>query len=231
VIPVPFTTETVAEALAEVRARIERAGGGPHVEILPVTKGFGPEAIEAVMAAGATAIGENYVQELIGKLDALAGRGAPMPAVHLIGQLQTNKVRHAAGRIACYESVDRAKLATEIARRDPGAWVLIQVDTAGEPGKGGCPVEALDELADHVRGLGLTLDGLMTVGPTEGGPEAARTGFRAVRAAADRLGLTTCSMGMTADLEVAVQEGSTRVRVGTALFGARAVHPGHHEAR
>jgi pyridoxal phosphate enzyme (YggS family) len=220
------TSDTVAAALADVRARIAAAGGTADVEILPVTKGFGPDAIEAALAAGATAIGENYVQELLGKLDALAERGVPAPAVHLIGQLQTNKVRHAAGRVACYETVDRAKLATEIARRDPGATVLIQVDTSGEPRKGGCPLDQVAALADHVRGLGLALDGLMTVGPTgvtlePGGAEVARAGFRSVRALVDRLGLRTCSMGMSADLEVAVEEGSTRVRVGTALFGNR----------
>ena len=221
-----FTSDSVAAALAEVRARIATAGGAADVEILPVTKGFGPDAIEAALAAGAPAVGENYVQELLGKLDALADRGVVAPAVHLIGQLQTNKVRLAAGRVACYETVDRAKLATEIARRDPGATVLIQIDTSGEPGKGGCPLDAGDALADHVRALGLALDGLMTVGPTaatvdRGATETARSGFRAVRATVDRLGLRTCSMGMSGDLEVAVEEGSTRVRVGTALFGNR----------
>jgi pyridoxal phosphate enzyme (YggS family) len=220
------TFDSVAAALAEVRARIAAAGGGADVEILPVTKGFGPDAIEAALAAGAAAVGENYVQELLGKLDALAERGVAAPAVHLIGQLQTNKVRLAAGRVACYETVDRTKLATEIARRDPGATVLIQIDTSGQPGKGGCSLDAVDALADRVRALGLALDGLMTVGPTTatGDPraaEASRSGFRAVRATVDRLGLRTCSMGMSGDLEVAVEEGSTRVRVGTALFGNR----------
>lgn len=219
-----ITAEAVRTALDTVRERIRRAGGTDDVEILPVTKGFGPDAIAAAIAAGARAVGENYVQEMVAKLDALAVGGQAPPPVHLIGQLQTNKVRLAAGRVACYESVDRAKLATEIARRQPGATVLIQVDTTGEPGKGGCPLTELDALVEHVRGLGLVLDGLMTVGPTHGGPEAARPGFRAVRAAVDRLGLRTCSMGMTADLEVAVAEGATRIRVGTALFGPREPH-------
>lgn len=215
-----FTDESVAEALAGVRQRVRAAGGDDHVEILAVTKGFGPEAILAAAAAGAPAIGENYVQELVRKLDALAG--APeLPAVHLIGQLQTNKVRHTAGRVAVYETVDRPSLAAELAKRVPGATVLIQVATTGAVGKGGCPLADLDGLADEVARLGLQLDGLMTVGPTEGPPEDARTGFRAVRAAVDRMGLRTCSMGMSGDLEVAVEEGSTRVRVGTALFGNR----------
>ena len=213
------TPESVAAALADVRARIA-AVGGDGVDILAVTKGFGPDAIATAAAAGVTAIGENYVQELVAKLDALAGTPG-LPAVHLIGQLQTNKVRHTVGRVAVYETVDRSSLATELAKRVPGATVLIQVSTDDEPGKGGCPLDQLDPLVDTVRELGLVLDGLMTVGPTAGGPEAARPGFRATRAAVDRLGLRTCSMGMSADLEVAVEEGSTRVRVGTALFGAR----------
>lgn len=208
----------VAAALSEVRARIERAGGGPDVAILPVTKAHGREAIDAVRAAGCAAIGENYAQELLAKRDACGGL-----EVHFIGQLQTNKVRQLAGLVGVYETVDRLKLAREIARRDPGVSVLIQVDTTGEPGKGGCPLDRLDDLVGEVRALDLDLVGLMTVGPTEGGPEAARPGFRAVRAAAERLGLRECSMGMTADLEVAVEEGSTQIRVGTALFGSRRV--------
>lgn len=208
----------VAAALERVRERIRRAGGGDEVAVLPVTKAFGREAIDAARAVGCTAVGENYAQELLAKREACAGL-----EVHFIGQLQTNKVRQLAGLVAVYETVDRAKLAREIAKRDPGARVMIQVDTTGEPGKGGCPLDDLDALVDTARSLDLDVIGLMTVGPTEGGPEAAREGFRAVRSAADRLGLAHCSMGMTADLEVAVEEGSTQVRVGSALFGPRPV--------
>lgn len=208
----------VAAALERVRERIRSAGGGDEITILPVTKAFGREAIDAARACGCTAIGENYAQELLAKQEACAGL-----EVHFIGQLQTNKVRQLAGLVAVYETVDRAKLAREIAKRAPGARVMIQVSTTGEHGKGGCPLDDLDELVADVRRLDLDLVGLMTVGPTEGGPEAARTGFRAVRAAVDRLGLAQCSMGMTADLEVAVEEGSTQIRVGSALFGPRPV--------
>ena len=211
-----FDATTVAEALARVRDRIAAAGGDDGVAVLAVTKGFGAEAIEAALAAGCVAIGENYAQELLAKRDAAA-----RAEVHFIGQLQTNKVRQIAGLVDVYETVDREHLARELAKRDPGARVLVQVDTSGEPGKGGCPLADLDGLVAIVNEMGLDLRGLMTVGPTEGGPDAARAGFRAVRAAVDRLGLDICSMGMTADLEVAVQEGSTQIRVGTALFGAR----------
>jgi PLP dependent protein len=210
---------TVAEALQRVRDRIEAAGGDDAVAVLAVTKGFGSEAIDAALAAGCKAIGENYAQELLAKREA-----AEHAEVHFIGQLQTNKVRQVAGLVDVYETVDRARLANEIGRRDPGARVLVQVDTTGEPGKGGCLLADVDALVEVVHAAGLDLRGLMTVGPTEGGPEAARAGFRSVRAAVDRLGLTVCSMGMTDDLEVAVQEGSTQIRVGTALFGVRPVH-------
>ncbi|MFZ8997812.1 MAG: YggS family pyridoxal phosphate-dependent enzyme [Ilumatobacteraceae bacterium] len=208
----------IGAALAVVRARIRSAGGGDGVSILPVTKSFGSEAIEAVRAAGGRAIGENYAQELLAKRSSCQGL-----EVHFIGRLQSNKVRQLAGLVAVYESVDRARLADEIARRDPGASVMLQVDTSGEPGKGGCAIEDLDDLVRHVRRLPLLLVGLMTVGPTVGGPEAARAGFRTVRAAASQYGLEQCSMGMTADLEVAVEEGSTQIRVGSALFGERPV--------
>jgi pyridoxal phosphate enzyme (YggS family) len=216
----------VRAGLAEVRRRIVSAGGGDDVSILAVTKAFGPEVIAVAVAAGCTAIGENYAQELVAKRDALAAH--PGLGVHFIGQLQTNKVRQLAGIVSVYETVDRARLAREIAKRDPGAVVMIQVDTSeltgdDADGKGGCPLAELDPLADEVRGLGLELCGLMTVGPTSGGPAAARPGFEAVRAAVDRLGLPRCSMGMSGDLEVAVECGSTEVRVGTALFGSRPV--------
>ena len=97
----------------------------------------------------------------------------------------------------------------------------MQVDTTGEPGKGGCPLDEVANLVAAANVAGLRVEGLMTVGPTEGGPAAARHGFRAVRALTTQLGLRVCSMGMTDDLEVAVEEGSTQVRVGTALFGWR----------
>jgi pyridoxal phosphate enzyme (YggS family) len=217
----------VAERLAVVRERIVRAGG-IGVQVVAVTKTFGIDAVRAAHAAGADAIGENYAQELVAKFAELArGENAAPPGdrstlpVHFIGQLQSNKVRSVAPYVQVYETVDRASLAAEIAKRAPGATVLVQVSTTGEPGKGGCPPHDVAALVDRIRAIGLVPAGLMTVGPTEGGPEAARAGFRSVRTLLDELGLTVCSMGMTDDLEVAVQEGATQVRVGSALFGAR----------
>lgn len=206
----------VADRLAAVRERIERAGG-EGVTVLPVTKTFGVEACWAAYRAGCAAVGENYAQEVVSKLG-----GVERPfGVHFIGQLQTNKVRMLAPIVSCYETVDRASLVDELAKRAPGASVLLQVDTSAEPGKGGCAVANVPALLDHARSQGLHVRGLMTVGPTTGGPEAARPGFRIVRRLLDTLGLEVLSMGMTDDLEVAVQEGSTQVRVGSALFGAR----------
>lgn len=208
--------ELVRTRLVEVYDRIARAGG-TGVTVLPVTKTFGVEACWAAYRAGCPAVGENYAKEIVAKF---GGIDRPF-GVHFIGQLQTNKVRMLAPIVAVYETVDRLSLAAELGKRVPGARVMIQVDTTGEPGKGGCRLAEVPALVESAARAGLEVIGLMTVGPTEGGPEAARPGFRAVRALIDRLGLTVCSMGMTSDLEVAVQEGATEVRVGSALFGAR----------
>ncbi len=211
----------VAERVAEVRRRIVAAGGGHDVELLAVTKTFAVDAVLAAQRAGVRAIGENYAQEAVAKLAAARADGTLTVDVHFIGRLQTNKVRALAGVVDVVESVDRPSLVDELAKRMPRGRILVQVDTAGEAGKGGCPPGEVESLVERAAERGLEVLGLMTVGPTNGGPEAARPGFRAVRALLDRLGLRVCSMGMSADLEVAVQEGATEVRVGSALFGAR----------
>lgn len=216
----------VAERLAAVRARLDAAGGNA-VEILPVTKGFDASAIAAARSVGFASIGENYAQELLAKREECAGM-----RVHFIGQLQTNKVRQIADVVDVYETVDRDRLVREIAKRAPGAHVLVQVvpdDT--DPGKGGCRLDRADELIEQARTAGLHVRGVMAVGPTEGGPQAARPIFGAARALVDRHGLEACSIGMSADLEVAVEEGSTQVRVGTALFGPRPVPARREQGR
>jgi pyridoxal phosphate enzyme (YggS family) len=209
----------VRDRLASVEARI-RAAGGTGVDVLAVTKGFGAAAIDAAVAAGCRRIGENYAQELVEKLH-LVDSQTTLPEIHFIGRLQSNKVRLLTGIVDVYESVDRMSLVDAIAKRDHGARVLVQVDTSGDPGKGGCPTRDVSTLVAAAVDAGLRVEGLMTVGPTEGGPEASRRGFREVRDLTSQLGLGVCSMGMTGDLEVAVEEGSTQVRVGTALFGWR----------
>jgi PLP dependent protein len=206
----------LAERLERVRQQIAGAGGS-DVEILGVTKGHPSEVVEAAAAVGLRSVGENYAQELVGKF-----KGLSLDlAVHFIGQLQSNKVRQVVDLVDVYETLDRPSLATALAKRASGARVLVQVNTTGEAGKGGCPPDDVPALVTQASSLGLTVEGLMTVGPTVGGPEAARPGFRLVRGLCDKLGLTTCSMGMTDDFVVAVQEGSTRVRLGSALFGMR----------
>ena len=207
-----------AERLQRVRHQITDAGGS-NVEILAVTKGHPIAVVEAARDVGLTAVGENYAQELVAKF---AGRVRDV-AVHFIGQLQTNKVRQIVDLVDVYETLDRPALAAELAKRSPGARVLVQVNTTDEPTKGGCPPGDVAGLVARATAAGLTVDGLMTVGPTTGGPEAARAGFRVVRGLCDTLGLATCSMGMSDDFVVAVQEGSTRVRLGSVLFGMRPV--------
>lgn len=220
--------------LESVRSRLRAATAAP-IKIVLVTKGFGPEAMLAARRAGIHDIGENYVQELVGKLEWLTDHEPPSTiaslSVRMIGQLQTNKVRQLAGRIARYDTIDRSSLAREVARRDPGARVLIQVNTTGEPGKGGVPIGELDALVEDAQALGLNLEGLMTVGPTEGGPDRARSGFAEVRGAVDRLGLRVCSMGMSGDLEIAAAEGATEVRIGSAVFGPRTVRVSGEQVR
>ena len=175
------------ERLAAVEARI-RAAGGTGVDVLAVTKGFGADAIGAAVAAGCRRIGENYAQELIDKLRQRDESG-PMPEIHFIGRLQSNKVRSLTDVVDVYESVDRPSLVAAIAKRSPGARVLVQVDTTDEPGKGGCPLGEAANLVTAAVDAGLRVEGLMTVGPTEGGPAAARDGFRAVRALDDATGV------------------------------------------
>lgn len=213
----------VAERAAAVRDRIAAAGGDPAVvRLLAVTKGFGPDEVLAALGAGLVDVGENYAQELAAKAaDEAVATAEPPPRWHFIGVLQRNKVRLVADRVHLWQSVDRLALGAEIAKRAPGAAVLVQVDLAGLPGRGGCQPGEVPDLVAGLADLGLDVRGLMAVGPP-GPPEDARPGFALVARLADRLGLPERSMGMTGDLEVAVAEGATMVRVGTALFGPRA---------
>jgi len=216
--------DDIGARLRQIRDRIdgvERAWSH-QVAVVGVTKGFGDDAVVAAVAAGCDAIGENYAQELLDKratIERLA------PEVHFIGRLQRNKVRQLAGIVDVWCSLDRASAIDEVAKRAPGRRVMIQVDTTGDPGKGGCDVGEVASLVERATERGLIVRGLMTVGPTGADSEAARPGFRRVRALVDDLGLAECSMGMSGDLVVAVEEGSTEVRLGTALFGARPPRP------
>ena len=219
----PVTVAEVEARLALVRRRIVDAGGDPEaVTICAVTKGFGPQVAGVAVAAGLADVGENYAQELVAKAEALAATAATDRQVrwHMIGPVQRNKVRRLAPHVWCWQTVDRVEVAAEIADRAPGARVCIQVNATGEDSKRGVPPDEVGRLADQVRALGLDLRGLMTVGPTSADVDP-RPCFDAVRQLADDLELPERSMGMSRDLEAAVACGSTMVRVGTALFGAR----------
>jgi len=214
---------TVAENLSAVRERIARAGRDPQdVAIVAVTKGFDADRCLEALAAGLTVLGENRVQEALPKMEAV-----PNAVWHLIGHLQTNKVRQAAGRFELIHSVDSLRLAEHIARIDPRQQVLIEVNAAREPQKSGVAPEEAVELAASVAVL-LDVRGLMAMGPAHGDPKAAFMETRRLRdEAQQRLGreLPILSMGMSADFEAAVASGSTMVRLGQLLFGPR---PGDH---
>jgi pyridoxal phosphate enzyme (YggS family) len=212
---------SIEARLEHVRQRIVDAGGDvAAVTIVAVTKGFGAAEVATAVDAGLRDVGENYAQELRAKISALDAATKAAARWHFIGRLQTNKVRSIADDVALWQSVDRPELAPEIAKRAHHAAVLVQVNTSGEAQKGGCEPEDAADLVLRCRDLGLVVRGLMCVGPA-GPPDDARPAFRTLASLADRLGLDERSMGMTDDLEIAVREGSTMVRVGTALFGDR----------
>ena len=217
----PIRVADVAARLAALRARITAAGRDPDdVTIMAVTKAFGPDAVDAALAVGLETLGENYVQEMVAKSPLVTVPVGVRPQWHFIGRLQRNKVRLLAGLVDVIETLDRSSLAREIARRLPAQRVFVQVNISGEPQKGGCAVGEVEALVGEARELGLRVEGLMGVAAA-GDLSRAREQFRTLRELADDLGLEQRSMGMTADLEAALAEGSTIIRVGSALFGPR----------
>jgi pyridoxal phosphate enzyme (YggS family) len=213
----PVDPAAVARNVDDVRTRIERAAGDRPVRLIAVTKGFGADAVRAAVAAGVHDIGENYVQELEGKAATLDD---PSIRWHLIGRIQRNKVRRVAGIVQLWQTVDRGEVGAEIAARAPGAAVLVQVNASGEEQKAGCRPEDTPALVDDLRARGLDVRGLMTIGPADD-PASTREAFRRVSALVADLALPELSMGMSDDLEIAVECGATMVRIGRGLFGAR----------
>ena len=223
--------EDLLKNIAEWREKIGNASakwGG--AEICGVSKTIDPETINLAWEGGIRTLGENRVQELLGKLDALN----PEYRIHLIGQLQTNKVKSIIDRVDMIQSVDRDALAIEIDRRAKAVGrampVLVQVNIAREPQKAGIAEEQLLPFLERLSGMeGLRVEGLMAIMPIAEDPEAVRPYFRRMRAWFDRLRdadlphvrMNTLSMGMSDDCLVACQEGATMVRLGRALFGAR----------
>jgi hypothetical protein len=207
----------LSERLGEIRDRITGAGGDPNsITLVAITKDFGPDVVNAAVHNGLTELGENLVDQLAAKAEAVTGD----VRWHYLGRVQRNQVRKIASHVALWQAVDRIAAGDEIAKRAPGAAVLVQVNISGESQKHGAAAQEVPQLVDDLRALGLEVRGLMAVGPT-GPPEAARPGFRGLVALADRLALPVRSMGMTDDLEVAVQEGTTMIRIGRGLFGPR----------
>jgi len=211
--------ENLARVQERIRAACSRAGRHRDtVQLVAVSKGQPIEAVLLAFAAGQTAFGENYAQELHEKADAL-----PEAEWHFIGALQTNKVKIVVGHAALVHTCDRVSLARELSKRAEAKnlvqRVLLEVNVGREPQKGGALPEQVDALHAAVREMErLRCEGLMCIPPPDQDP---RPHFRALRQMRDRLGLRELSMGMTADFEVAIEEGATIVRIGTAIFGER----------
>lgn len=213
--------ESFAARLQRIASRIADAGGDERIQIVGVAKGHPRAAVDAAVRAGLRIVGESYAQEVVGKYVA-ALDGAEL---QFIGHLQSNKVRALAGRVGLVASVDRPSLVDELAKRMPGVRVFVQPNLTADTTKSGCAPQDTAELVERCSAAGLRVEGLMTIGPASGEPYETRRVFRTLRTMVDRLGLTQCSMGMSDDLEIAVGEGATQVRVGTALFGPRPALP------
>ena len=224
-------TQDIRANLKAVHERVaracERAGRKPDdVLLIAVSKTVETERIRLAVAAGVEALGENRVQEAKEKVAEL---GRPVPW-HLIGSLQTNKARDAVQIFDWIHSVDREDLARELDRRahqhERRVKVLVQVNIGEEPQKGGVHPAELTCLLDAMRALpNLDVRGLMCIPPVEEAAEASRPWFKRLRDLRDVAKLEHCSMGMSGDFEVAIEEGATMVRVGTAIFGPRAARP------
>ncbi|KAB2325544.1 YggS family pyridoxal phosphate-dependent enzyme [Betaproteobacteria bacterium SCN1] len=223
--------------LQAVRARMaeaaRQAGRDPDsIALLAVGKTFGAAAVRELAACGQRAFGENYVQEAVDKIAALAD--LPLEW-HFIGPVQSNKTRPIAEHFVWVHSLDRAKIAERLSAQRPAhlppLQVCIEVNVSGETSKSGVAPAGVPALAAQVAGLpGLVLRGLMAIPAPGAGPAAQRAAFGRVRAVFDELvarghALDTLSMGMSADLEAAILEGATIVRIGTALFGERTGKP------
>ena len=208
----------VASRLAEVQERISRVSSAyPTPLIVGVTKTFGPEAPEAALLAGLRDVGDNYIEELEVKRAAL--KDWPLQW-HYLGALQSNKIGRIVSVADVISGVSRRKEIDRIARATRDVCIDIQVDFTHAPERNGAPVEEVPDLVTYARAAGVAVRGLMTVAPVG---EGARAAFEETRALADSLELEGCSMGMTDDLEAAIQAGSTELRLGRALFGSRTV--------
>ena len=225
-------SENLNDVISKIRAAALKANRDPgSVRLVVVSKTVGPERVMEAVSAGALILGENRVQEAAAKMESVTGRIPAGVEWHLIGTLQKNKAKHAVGVFRLIHSIDSVELAREIdrqaAKRGLVQNVLLELNIAGEASKHGFAPEEAKAAAKEVSGLAnISLDGLMCVPPFTDDPEDSRPFFvkmRGLLAEINTMGLnlTELSMGMTQDYEIAVQEGATLVRVGTAIFGAR----------
>jgi len=232
----------IAENLAAVRARVDaaaqRVGRDPReITLVGVTKDVGVEAAREAVTLGLADLGENRVQELKKKQEALSDLDVRW---HMIGTLQRNKVSQVVAGVVLIHSVDSVSLGEMVGRRTQAKAatqdVLLEVNAGDEATKHGVPPAGVLDTAKELLDVdGLRLCGLMTIAP-QGDPSAARRAFRALRELRDAIrerapDVTELSMGMTEDFELAIEEGATIVRIGTAIFGARAPQPGAKASR
>jgi hypothetical protein len=210
-------SERVSANLEEVRRRIESTGADlASVRLVAVTKTFGADAVRVAYALGLRHFGENYVDELCDKNSAL---GRDDAVWHFLGALQTNKIARALHCADVLSGVSRIRELEKIASLDPSAAIDVQVDFTGEAQRNGAPPDEVEGLVTRARELNLKVRGLMVVAPP--GEERTRAAFAATVALANDLGLQERSMGMSEDLEIALEQGTTELRLGRALFGPR----------
>lgn len=218
-------TMALDQRLAAVRERMTRAAQRAgrnlsEINLLAVTKVFPAEAVREAYKLGLREFGENYVQEFESKASQL--KGLDGARFHLIGHLQSNKAKKAAELFQVIQTVDSARLAKRLNEAYVPLEIMLEVKLSGEEAKSGADPGELPALIEAVRGCpNLKLTGLMTMPPWSDDPEASRPYFRQLRELGERHGLRSLSMGMSHDLETAIEEGSTCIRVGTALFGKR----------
>jgi hypothetical protein len=223
--PAPAGADTLEARLRAVRDRMARAAARSRrdpsgILLLAVTKVFPASAIREAYALGLRDFGENYVREFEGKAPEVADLAGAR--FHLIGHLQSNKSRKAAELFQAIQTVDSPKLARRLDEAARAIQVMIEVKLSAEEAKSGAAPEELPEIVAALRECPhLDLRGLMTMPPWPEHPEDSRPYFRRLRDLGERYGLRELSMGMSLDLETAIEEGSTCVRVGTALFGQR----------
>jgi PLP dependent protein len=210
----------VAANVATLRGRIATTGRDPaSIRLVAVTKTFGLEAVDAALANGLHDVGENYVDELGTKAAQREGRALTW---HYIGTLQSNKIARICASAQVISTVSRVKELERIARSERSPALLIQVDYTGGATRNGASAGDVPALLDRARELELDVRGLMTVAAPD--PALARSAFSNLAALRADCGLVECSMGMSDDLEIACEMGTTEVRVGRALFGERVVH-------